>query len=208
LLVLVSRFASRDRSLDVSAPQAELDHWTKDWVTPITSPLRRDWRGSFHWLPVHAACDRRQAGIWGSRCPLARSEGRTLSGLKPLGLHATHTHGGRPRGLRPLLPTPGLLGAPTAGQWPWTNLSSPWLNKELGNVSRQSLRQTVQETDGRVLQLPLQAAHIRSINARVGGERFLRKPLPDPQTPKIPSYQLPPVHRRRRPSGGLINHGI
>jgi hypothetical protein len=67
-----------------------------------------------------------------------------------------------------------LLGTPTTGQRPWSVFSGLRFNEELGDVGRERLGDPVQKSDGRVLQLPFEAAHVGPIDTGIGGELLLR----------------------------------
>jgi hypothetical protein len=97
---------------------------------------------------------------------------------------------------------------PTALQRFWSRITDARQFEQLCNRYFQGFGKAVQQINRGVLFVPFQAPDIRPVNFGVERESLLREATLHPESPQIPSYQRPPVHRARQPLGRLLNHGI
>jgi hypothetical protein len=71
-------------------------------------------------------------------------------------------------------------GAPPAFQRLWRLFTRRWRNEKLGNGYGKSLRDSIEQINGRILFLTFKTAKIRAINSGIGRKLLLRNALLDP----------------------------
>lgn len=104
---------------------------------------------------------------------------------------------------------------PPRSVWPATSLEWGWLpshshsgGEELGYVDVECEGESVEDVDGRVEFLALDAADVGPIDRSIDGQILLRDPTFDPEQPEVIGNTRTPIHGGKGPSCPRSHHGI
>lgn len=83
-----------------------------------------------------------------------------------------------------------------------------WLNEQLGQMNIQCFRDTIEKIDCRVCRLPVETAHIGTIDPGIVRQLLLRDTAIYADPADIPGHERTSFHAPRQPFGWPSNHGL